>query len=168
MKGEIIPNNSLVNLEDLLYRTPSDPLPTNANGLQTLMCVTDRVACCESPELGNWYHPDGTRVVLVDDFIARFQSNRGQNEVNGNEQFYGSVRLWQKYTPTDRGLFHCELPDAENVIHTLYVNICKFPMIFCTSVEFFPHMQCCLATLLIISQLPCLPLILLLLEIPAR
>ena len=132
------------------------------------MCVTDRVACCESPELGNWYYPNGTRVVLVDDFIARFQSNRGQNEVNGNEQFYGSVRLWQKYTPNERGLFHCELPDAENVIHTLCVNICKFPMIFCTSVEFFPHMQCCLATLLIISQLPCLPLILLLLGIPAR
>ena len=42
---EVIPNNSLVNLDDLAYQSPSAPVfmedPTNANGRQTLMCVTD-------------------------------------------------------------------------------------------------------------------------------
>ena len=60
--GQTIPNNSLVNLVDLLYQVHNTPEPTNANGLQTLMCVTDRVDCCETPALGNWYYPNGSIV----------------------------------------------------------------------------------------------------------
>ena len=63
--GQTIPNNSLVNLDDLVYQAPVDGFreaPTNANGRQTLMCVTDLVACCETQGLGSWYYPDGNRV----------------------------------------------------------------------------------------------------------
>ena len=88
------------------------------------MCVTDFVACCETLGLGNWYFPGGG--VIVSGSGGRFQTNRGQN--NG-QQFYGSVRLWHRYTPPERGLFHCEIPDANSVNQNLYVNICKFPMI---------------------------------------
>ena len=128
LQREIIPNNSLINFDDLLYNTQ----PTNINGLQTLMCVTDLVACCKSPQaLGDWYYPDGRKITGVGSPVYRI--NRGQKEVlNHNQQFYGSVRLWRKYTPRERGLFCCELPDASNVVHTLCVNICEFPMIFCS------------------------------------
>ena len=120
--GQIIPNNSLVNLDDLLYRTDTFQ-PTNANGLQTLMCITDRVACCETEGLGNWYFPGGG--VIVSGGGGTFQTNRGQNEMRNGQQFYGSVRLWWYYTPPNnqRGLFHCELPDSRGDIQALFVNI---------------------------------------------
>ena len=89
------------------------------------MCVTDLVACCESQELGNWHFPGGDS-----GGGGTFQTNRGQNEVRNGQQFYGSVRLWRRYTPRERGLFRCELPDAKNVNQNLYVNICKYLMIF--------------------------------------
>ena len=76
--GQNIPNNSLVNLDDLLYRTDTFQ-PTNANGVQTLMCVTERVDCCETEEHANWYFPGGG--VIVSGERGTFQTNRGQNEV---------------------------------------------------------------------------------------
>ena len=90
------------------------------------MCVTDLEDCCETQAFGDWYYPDGTRV--TGQGSPTFQSNRGQNEVINGQQFYGSVRLWRRYTPDERGLFHCELPDASNVVQTLYVNIRELPM----------------------------------------
>ena len=129
--GQTIPNNSLVNLDDLVYQSPVFPefteAPTNANGRQTLMCVTDLVACCNTQGLGNWYLPDGN-VITSDGGGATFRANRGQNELRNGQQFYGSVRLWRRYTPpwNQRGLFRCEIPDAENAEQTLYVNICEY------------------------------------------
>ena len=128
--GQTIPNNSLVNFDDLLYRTGTDG-PTNANGLQTLMCVTDLVDCCETQALGDWYYPDGSTVTGVGS--PTFRTNRGQNEVISGQEFYGSVRLWRRYTPTERGLFYCELPDANGVNQNLYVNICELPIIIIQS-----------------------------------
>ena len=87
---------------------------------QTLMCVTDLVVCC----VGDWYYPDGSTVQLNNWGTRNFQSNRGQNEVRSGQLFYGSVRLWHRYSPTERGHFHCELPNGIN--QNLYVNICEF------------------------------------------
>ena len=115
--GQTIPNNSLVNLDDLLYNEE----PTNDNKFQTLMCVTDLVSCCETQMLGNWHLPSESY-----GGIGTFQINRGQNEEINNQQFYGSVRLWRRYTPPERGLFRCELPDVNNNIQNLYVYICEF------------------------------------------
>ena len=168
LRGQTIPNNSLVNLDDFLYRTNSEQ-PTNVNGLQTLMCVTDLVACCETQGLGNWYYPDGNIVTGVGS--PTFVTNRGQNEAINGQQFYGSVRLWRRYTPTERGLFRCELPDANGVNQNLYVNICEF-LIFIHTVKYpivsFP--QCFLPASLmgVLSQWPSLPLVLLLLGKPTQ
>ena len=122
--GQKIPNNILVNLDDLAYQSPDlsgfTEDPTNTNGRQTLMCVTDLVACCESPQLGNWHLPAN---------IAgggTFRINRGQNEVISGQQFYGSVRLWRRYTPPERGLFRCEIPDDNNLNQNFNVYICEF------------------------------------------
>ena len=129
LNGKTIPNNSLVDLEEFLYNPPQEP--TNANGLQTLTCVTDRVECCETSALGSWYYPNGSTIDQLDDGETDpiFQSNSGQNEVINGRQFYGSVRLWRRWTPPERGLFRCELPDADGVNQSLYVNICEFPII---------------------------------------
>ncbi len=130
LRGVTIPNNSLVDLGDLLYRTPSDPHPNNANGLQTLMCVTDLVDCCETQGHGNWYYPSGTGVPFDtgSDTSRSFLANRGQYEVRMRDgrQFNGSVRIWRRWSdPFGRGRFRCELPSTADpsVNQTLYVNI---------------------------------------------
>ena len=120
-----------MDLDDVLYRAPypcCSEDPTNANGIhdQALVCVTDFEDCCESPPRGNWYLPDGTVVTYSGTGGASFEINRGQNEVLNGRQFYGSVRLWRRYSgPPGRGRFRCELPTAANpsVAQTLYTNI---------------------------------------------
>ena len=131
LHGVTIANNSLVDVNDLLYRgggSASEP-PTNANGLhnRTLVCVTDLEDCCGSPRTvrGDWYYSDG-RVVQFDAPGRTFRSNRGPNEVLNGQQFYGSVRLFYKWSrPPGKGRFRCELPSADNptVNQTLYANV---------------------------------------------
>ena len=106
-----------------------DPDPTNANGLhnRTLVCVTDLEDCCDSPRTvrGNWYYPDG-HTVASDNGGNTFLSNRGQNEIINGHRFYGSVRLFYRWSgPPRKGRFHCELPSADNpnVNQILYANI---------------------------------------------
>ena len=128
-----VPNNSLVDFGDLLYRINYEPDPSNNNTMlhnESLLCVTDLVECCESPQpRGDWYYPNRSRVEFDGNPANRvFRANRGQNEVRNGRQFYGSVRLWRRFTPTERGHFRCEIPSAANpnVNQTLYANICEF------------------------------------------
>ena len=116
----------------------SGPAPTNRNPGSdgapgaALECMTDLVDCCGtesgSPmrtERGNWYFPDGTTVGFGSG--TRFLVNRGPNEVINGEQFYGSVRLFRRFSAVpERGRFRCELPNAAGVDQNLYVNICEF------------------------------------------
>ena len=143
---ETLPSDSFVDFDDTLY-IGGGPGPTNrnpdSNGAlgAALECITDLVDCCgtepDTPsgimrtERGDWYFPDGTR---VGEFGAgtRFMVNRGPNEVINGEQFYGSVRLFKRFSgPPGRGRFRCELPNAANpsVNQTLYVNICELVVI---------------------------------------
>ena len=139
LRGVTIPNNSLVEFDDTLYTSRDSCCnrePTNANGLhdQTLVCETDLVECCESPtEQGNWYLPNGDIVANTGD--GSFHSNRGQNEEISGRQFYGSVRIFKRYTPQreQRGRFRCELPSAANH-QILYANIGKF-LIFLSAAQ---------------------------------
>ena len=131
----------MVDLADILYRVPGHPgydqPPTNAQPLihdGALLCVTDLEDCCDAPHTvrGDWYYPDG-RTVLNDTLggpkPAAFLINRGPNEVRNGRQFYGSVRLFRRWSePPERGRFRCELPSAAdpNVTQTLYANIGNF------------------------------------------
>ena len=126
-----------MDLRDLLYRAPfpcCDEDPSNAqpdlhDG--ALLCVTDLVDCCESPHTvyGDWYDPDGHRVRPdAGNYSAAFRANRGPNQVINGRQFYGSIRLYRRYSnPLERGRFRCELPNATDpsVNQTLFVNICE-------------------------------------------
>ena len=129
-----------MDFNDLLYRTyilfddQGGEHPTNANPelhFQALLCVTDLVDCCGSPRTvhGDWYYPNGTVVQNPPPAYGHraFMTNRGPNEFRNGTQFYGSVRLWRRYTPIERGRFYCKLPSAAlpSVNQTLYVNIGK-------------------------------------------
>ena len=130
VQGVVVPNNSLVDVDDILVTTSTSPIPSNTRPDrhdQSVLCVTDLVNCCETPMLGNWYYPDGTPV--INNRSPAFWSNRGQNEVINGRQFYGSVRLFRRYVnhpypnpPT----FRCELPDRSNVSQTLYAHTGEF------------------------------------------
>ena len=135
VQGVTVPNDSLVDFGDLLYRTHSglgSEYPSNNNSIlhdAALLCLTDLVDCCESPQpRGDWFYPNGN-VVEFEGFrySAEFRANRGQNELRNGRQFYGSVRLWRRFSPQERGRFRCELPSAANpnVNQTLYANICE-------------------------------------------
>ena len=108
--------------DDILYTTINSQNPTNANGHdQTLVCETDLVDCCDAPHTvrGNWYFPNGD--IVTDAGSRVFRSNRGPNEPG----FNGSVRIFRRYTPRERGRFRCELPSAADpsVTQILYANI---------------------------------------------
>ena len=132
LHGVTIPNNSLVDIDDLLYRTSGDPHPTNANGLhnQTLACVTDLEDCCDSPRTvrGDWYYSDGRVVQSGDEnpYSNTFLKIRGANEVLNGQQLHGSVRLYYRWSnPPGKGRFRCELPSTNDptVNQTLYANV---------------------------------------------
>ncbi len=99
---------------------------------QSLLCLTDLEDCCNAPRerRGSWHYPDRSKVI----FNAgndNFRRNRGPNEVVNDQQFYGSVRLFRRGNPTERGRFRCELPNAANpfVNQTIYANICELTTI---------------------------------------
>ena len=139
LHGMTIPNNSLVDFDDILYqRTARAPDPNNTNGLhdQVLLCETDLQDCCAHPRSvhGNWYYPNGEVVRFdTDGRNLAFRSNRGANERINGQQFYGSVRLFRRFGPKERGHFRCELPNAGNpsVNQTLYANIGEFVCTLC-------------------------------------
>ena len=130
-----------MDLDDVLYRAPNredfNEPPTNARTHLhdgTLLCVTDLVDCCDTPRTvyGDWYYPDGSTVsnnsIIVTPGGGRheFLINRGPNEVINGRQFYGSVRLFRRWSsPPQRGRFRCELPSAAdpNATQILYANI---------------------------------------------
>lgn len=133
LQGVTLPNNSLVDIDDIHQsEIPTSSLrPANNNEYhdQALLCLTDLEDCCNFPRTkhGHWYYPNGTTVRFDLYGHNTFQRNRGANEVINGQQFYGSVRLFRRDYPTERGRFYCELPNAANpnINHTLYVNICE-------------------------------------------
>ena len=125
-----------MDLDEILY-TAFDSCcnvdPSNANPTlhdQALLCVTDLEDCCESPKTvhGDWYYPDGSRVEFNTATRITFRRNRGPNEIRNDRHFYGSVRLFRRFSRPPGGRFRCELPSATNpsINQTLYANIGEF------------------------------------------
>ena len=116
LSGLTLPNNSLVDF-DVIPNLSGDGGATDVNALN---CRTDLEACCNMggqnlpAPVGEWYYPNGTALPF-DAGGATFRRNRGLM----------IVRLWRRDTPTERGRFRCELPNAQNVNQTVYVNICE-------------------------------------------
>ena len=81
-------------------------------GDDALLCITNFRNCCKSPyAIGNWFFPNGTRVPS-----------------SGNQwDFYRTrnrkVVLLHRRRAGAEGIYRCEIPDAMNVIQTIYIGV---------------------------------------------
>ena len=89
-------NNSCVALEDI------------GEGDDALFCMTNFTACCQSPDEGSWFFPNGTRVLSFGDL----HTTRGEMVVHLNRR-RGGVE----------GIYRCEIPDSMNVTQTIYIGV---------------------------------------------
>ena len=109
LNGTTIGNDGYVDINDI-----SDE---NAGAL---LCHTDKTDCCtgSNAAISNWFFPNGSVVGSKVQFdVLRctncFSRNRGPSV----------VRLKRIGTPTERGRFYCQVPDANDVMQTIFVNI---------------------------------------------
>ena len=87
-------------------------------GDDALHCMTDFRNCCRPPytgemenALGNWFFPNETRV----------PSSGGQWDIYRTRG--QSVVLLQRRRGGVEGIYRCEMPDAMNVIQTIYIRV---------------------------------------------
>ena len=82
-----------------------------------LLCMTNLTACCRHPYtknisgLGNWFFPNGTRVLNNGDRWD-FYRTRGQS----------MVLLHHRRGGVD-GIYRCEIPDSMNVTQSVYIGV---------------------------------------------
>ena len=118
LKGVTLTNNSFLDFNDIAN------VPDISGGAvdyddEVLSCRTNLFICCNSAQtgagpLGEWYYPNGT-ALSYDADGATFRRNR----------ILSNIRLWRRDNPTERGHFHCEVPNNFQVNQTVYVNICE-------------------------------------------
>ena len=105
LRGKTYQNNSHVVLEDI------------GEGDHALLCVTNYNNCCQYPYngrwggRGNWFFPNGTRVPSSG-IHWDFHRTRG----------HMVVRL-QRRRGGEEGTYRCVVPDAMNVIQTIYIGV---------------------------------------------
>ena len=111
LTGTTYQNNSIIMLEDI------------GEGDYALICVTDQTACCRKPytdALGsamvNWFFPNGTRVPSS---IAN--TSKKQWDIY-SARGWMVVGLHRREGGED-GVYHCQIPDAMNVIQTIYIGV---------------------------------------------
>ena len=95
-------NNSIVTNRDI------------GTGAAALVCTTTYTPCCASgnPET-EWYFPNGSQV--PNNPNLPYQRTRGW--------FPGRVILSRNSESTTTGIFHCDIPDDNGVVQSLYVGI---------------------------------------------
>ena len=105
-RGISYKNNSIVTLENI------------GEGRDALLCITNQSACCRPPYtgemgtvLGNWYFPNGT-VVFSIGVHSDIYRTRGQ-----------MVVLLHRRRGGEEGIYRCVIPDAMNVIQTIYIGV---------------------------------------------
>ena len=85
-------------------------------GGDALFCITNLTACCRppysgGPALGNWFFPNGTRVL---------SSGEEWDIYRTRDQMM--VRLHRRRGGVE-GIYRCEIPDTINVIQTKYIGV---------------------------------------------
>ena len=113
LRGTTYQNNSLVNLEDI-----------GEGDDAALLCMTDKTACCRPPYagrntsgIGNWFFPDGTRVLnesvnSTSNLQLDFYRTRGHMVVCLHRRRGGVT-----------GIYLCEIPNKMNVTQNLYIGV---------------------------------------------
>ena len=107
LNGTTYQNNSCVALEDI-----------GEGNNNSLLCVTNQTACCKPPytdqngsAIGNWYFPNGTRVLSSDE-QSDFHRTRGQMVVLLNRRRGG-----------EDGIYRCEIPDSKDVYQNISIGV---------------------------------------------
>ena len=77
-----------------------------------LLCRTNQTACCQGGVLGNWFFPNGTRVSNLSGMEWDIYRTSGQMVVSMHRKSGG-----------EEGIYRCEIPDAKNVIQTIYIGV---------------------------------------------
>ena len=96
LNGVVIPNHGYVDISDIGFRDYT-----------ALLCHTNRPG---TPNTGNWYAPDGTRVDGTDAGVTR---NRGSMV----------VRLMRTVGTAHEGIYWCSVNDAAFTLQTVYVGL---------------------------------------------
>ena len=89
-------------------------------GSDSLLCMTNLTACCRQPDTGgnltvsgNWFFPNEARVPSRN-LSWDFYRARPENVLRLNRR-RGGVE----------GIYHCEINDSINVLHTIYIGVYK-------------------------------------------
>ena len=113
--GATIPNDSIVDLDDVTARGTNPPSDADSSG--ALLCITDLRDCCGTPNVrGDWHFPDDSQ---VESSGTEFRVNRGASVVH----------LWRRFSAIPEmgiGRFRCGIPNAANSNINVYANICEF------------------------------------------
>ena len=106
MNGVPIPNHGFAVLDNI------------GGGHESLFCLTDQPVCCRrpytgpmGPALGNWFFPNGTRVVSSG-LQWDFHRTRGRMVVLLHRRRGGAT-----------GIYHCVVPDQNGEKLNLYVGV---------------------------------------------
>lgn len=104
------PNNSIFYLLDI------------GENNSAISCITNLSTCCTSEEtgsnvsLGNWYQPNGDRIVTVSSRSAinsNFTVTRGRSVIHLHHS---------NNTTEPNGRFTCEIPDSDGIVRYLYAG----------------------------------------------
>ena len=94
-------------------------LESIGEGDDALLCLTDLHNCCTPPytgemgnAIGNWFFPNGT-VVPSSGNQWNIYRTRGHMMVHLHHRRRGGAE----------GMYRCEIPDAVNVIQTIYIRL---------------------------------------------
>jgi hypothetical protein len=101
LNGNLYPNNSLVDLEEI----------GEAN--KALFCLTNNINCCDSVSQGGWFSPGATSTPILGSTIG-FYTSRGPSAIHLNNKATGSSQT---------GVFHCRIPDTDGNERTIYIGI---------------------------------------------
>ena len=108
LDGQLVPNNSAVELRDIYENSHA----------HTLICVTSKRPCCTN-SFGEWFYPNGTTV-----------STRGSGNSffidRGNDGTVGLHRRGTASLSATMGQYCCEIPNANDVTYWLCVDLSKF------------------------------------------
>ena len=103
LNGSVYLNRSVIPLKDV------------GESGHALFCVTNKEDCCRHPpqRLGEFYYPNGARVPIRSEGDG-FYRQRGDGEIYLNRRFEATA---------PRGTFRCEIPDATDVLQTIYIDL---------------------------------------------
>ena len=107
LTNQVYRNNSIVRPSDVYY-----------NEIQTLICETNKQPCCNSSKYKGWYYGNGSSVPGFGAGHAFYVKRRNDGTVhlyirNATMTFINSTQ------------FCCELPNINDRIHNVCVNLSK-------------------------------------------